>query len=119
MRNQATGLLALLGLLAGCAETEPYQRAGQWNPLGANAANLRAMVTDPHDLELGQATALFPGDIGATAVARLRAGAVRPLPGSSISSVRITDTGSGPAGSGEGATAATAVAAPATGGGGQ
>jgi hypothetical protein len=117
MRNQAVGLLTLLGLLAGCAETEPYQRAGQWNPLGANAANLRAMVADPRDLVLGRDGASSPGDMGAVAVARLRAGAVRPLPGSSISGVRITDTGPGPAGPNEGATAAAPVAASANGGG--
>ncbi|MFL5333169.1 MAG: hypothetical protein ACJ8H8_08285, partial [Geminicoccaceae bacterium] len=110
MRTQAVGLLALLGVLAGCTETEPYERAGQWNPLGANAANLRAMVADPHDLELGRAPGPGAGDMGAAAVARLRSGTVHPLPSSSISGVRTTDTGTAPAGANEGATAAAPVA---------
>ena len=117
MCNQALGLLTLLGLLAGCTETEPYERAGQWNPIGANAANLRAMVADPHDLELGRGAGPFAGDMGAAAVARLRAGAVHPLPSSAISGVRTTDTGAAPAGASEGATAAAPVAAQTTGGG--
>ncbi len=108
----AKSLLALGCLLAGCAEIDPYQRPGVWHPLGANAANLRAMVSDPRDLEFGRASGPSPGDIGAAAVARLRADAVRRLPASAISHVRASETG--PAqGPGDAATPAAPVAAPA------
>jgi len=40
-------------LLAGCTSIDPYHRAGMWQPSGANAANLAAMVADPHDLIRG------------------------------------------------------------------
>ncbi len=63
--HQSANLLAALiaGLLfavqlSGCASVEslgdPYQRAGTWSSIGANDANLRAMVADPKDLALGR-----------------------------------------------------------------
>jgi type IV pilus biogenesis protein CpaD/CtpE len=88
----AKTVLALGCLLAGCAELDPYQRPGVWRPLGANAANLRAMVSDPRDLEYGRASGPSPGDIGAAAVARLRADAVRRLPASATAQMKATDT---------------------------
>jgi type IV pilus biogenesis protein CpaD/CtpE len=45
--------LALL-LMAGCAETDPYRRPGMWQPEGANAANIAAMVERPSDLVRGR-----------------------------------------------------------------
>ncbi len=115
MRIRATGLLAF-SLLAGCAETDPYQRMGLWNPLGANDANLRAMVADPRDLELGQGGARGAGDMGAAAVARLRTDTVRRLPASSISKVQPADAGAATEGGSGAATPAAPVAAPAGGG---
>ncbi len=106
-------LLALSGALASCAQTDPYTRPGEWHPLGANAANLRAMAADPRDLYQGRASADQPGDIAAAAVARLRADAVKRLPASAISGIRATDIGPSAAGPGNEATAAAPVAAPA------
>ena len=94
MSMQALGLLALFSLLAGCAETEPYERMGVWRPLRANDTNLRAMVADPRDLELGRTPSASPGDAAALAVGRLRADAVKRLPASTISGVHVVDTGS-------------------------
>lgn len=64
-------ILAAMLLLAGCAATDPYQRAGMWRPEGVVNANLAAQLADPHDLVRGR------GDSGpvyrqaATAVTRL------------------------------------------------
>ncbi|MEO8713746.1 MAG: hypothetical protein ABI369_01900 [Acetobacteraceae bacterium] len=92
-------ILALALALAACEQTEPYSRAGEWHPLGANAANLRAMIADPRDLDQGRGAISAEGDIAAAAVARLRADAVKRLPASSIAEIHATDTGSqaGPA----------------------
>ncbi len=106
----ACHLLALGLAVAGCGSTEPYVRAGEWHPLGANAANLRAMVADSRDLDLGRGANFSEGDIGAAAVVRLRADAVKRLPASSISTVRANDTGA-PSGPGNEATPAAPVAA--------
>lgn len=50
--------LAVAGLigLSSCANRDPYQRTDVWRPTGANAANLAAMVADPHDLIRGRGT---------------------------------------------------------------
>lgn len=105
-------LVALAPALPACKQTDPYVRPGDWRPLGANAANLRAMVADPGDLYQGRAAATSPGDLAAAAVARLRADAVKRLPASSIAEIHATDTG-GEQGSGTQATPAAPVAAPA------
>lgn len=106
-------LLAFGCALASCAQTDPYTRPGQWHPLGANAANLRAMVADPRDLYQGRISADQPGDMAAAAVERLRADAVKRLPASAISGVLATDTGPSAGGPGNEATAAAPVTAPA------
>ena len=46
------GLLAL----AGCDSRDPYLRTDVWQPTGANAGNIAAMVADPHDLISGRGT---------------------------------------------------------------
>jgi hypothetical protein len=79
-------LLVCLALgLAGCAD--PFERAGTWHPEGINDANLRAMIADPHDLDEGVSEPGANGRLAAAAVARLRAGQVKPLPDSGISKV--------------------------------
>ena len=93
MRIAIAGLPALACLLAGCVDLNPYTRPGVWEPLGANASNLRAMAADPHDLEQGKPSAPSSGDAAAAAVARLRADAVRRLPASAISDLHATEPG--------------------------
>ncbi len=107
--------LALALALAACERTDPYVRAGDWRPLGANAANLRAMLADPADLYRGRAAALSSGDLAAAAVARLRTDAVKRLPPSSIAEIHETDTAA-PQNPGNAATPAAPVAAPAASG---
>ena len=74
-------------LLAGCAFEDPLTRPGLWEPVGANDANLRAMVADPEDLVTGVADRRADGQVAAAAVARYRAGKVKELPDSAISKV--------------------------------
>lgn len=48
-------LLALAGLvvLAGCDQLDPMLRTDRWQPTGANAGNIAAMVANPQDLIRG------------------------------------------------------------------
>jgi hypothetical protein len=89
-------LSLLLALLAtGCTLTgNPLDRAGTWHPLGANAANLAAMVANPHDLVEGEAASGTPGPVAVTPVDRLRADKVKALPDNSIVQIGGTTTGS-------------------------
>lgn len=41
-------------VLAGCTTVDPYRRPYAWHPVGANQANLAAMVADPRDLASGR-----------------------------------------------------------------
>ncbi|HVC63814.1 MAG TPA: hypothetical protein VND19_26030 [Acetobacteraceae bacterium] len=49
-------ILASLTVLGGCDQRDPYLRTDVWNPTGANAGNIAAMVADPHDLISGRGT---------------------------------------------------------------
>ena len=73
--------------LSGCAFEDPLTRAGLWHPVGANDANLAAMVADPDDLVTGMADGRADGQVVAAAVAHYRAGKVKNLPDSSIAKV--------------------------------
>ncbi len=76
----------LLGV-AGCAATDPLSRPGLWHPIGANDANLRAMIADPEDLHHGAVDGRADGEVAANAVARYRAGKVKELPDSAIAKI--------------------------------
>ena len=78
--------LPLLGLV-GCAELDPLTREGVWRPVGANEANLRAMVAVPSDLVYGVAARSSDGQQAARAMERLRTDRVYPLPEVSISKI--------------------------------
>jgi type IV pilus biogenesis protein CpaD/CtpE len=89
-----------------------------WHPVGANAANLTAMVANPQDLQMGRGARSSPGDQAGVAAIRLRTGTVRKLPASSISKVQATDQSSGSdAQSGPSAAAPVAAGGPAAGAG--
>lgn len=66
--------LSVLFLLtaAGCAEFDPYHRAGMWRPSGANAANIASMVARPGDLVSGRGERQGDGQRAASAVQRMR-----------------------------------------------
>ncbi len=76
--------LILLSILSGCAAVDPLTRPGLWQPVGANDANLAAMVADPNDLVTGVVDRRMDGQVAAAAVARYRAGKVKDLPDSNI-----------------------------------
>ena len=79
--------LVLLVVLAGCAQTDPYQREGVWRPNGANEANLRAMVVVPSDLAIATHASGADGQLAAAALSRLHHDHVRPLPDSGLAQV--------------------------------
>ena len=76
--------LILVLVLAGCAAEDPLTRPGLWHAVGANDANLAAMVADPNDLVTGVVDRRMDGQVAAAAVARYRAGKVKNLPDSNI-----------------------------------
>ena len=82
MSGAVRSCLPLLTLvaLAACAETDPYQKAGQWQPTGANALNLAAMVASPADLLRGRGERGAQGKEAAPAVERLFQGRPAALP---------------------------------------
>ena len=80
-------VLGFVLLLSACAAEDPLTRPGLWHPVGANDANLAAMVADPDDLVTGVADRRVDGQVAAAAVARYRAGKVKELPDSSIAKV--------------------------------
>ena len=82
-------------LIAGCAATDPLTRPGLWQPIGANDANLSAMVADPEDLHHGAAEPRADGQVAADAVARYRAGKVKQLPDSAIAKIAPISIGNG------------------------
>ena len=86
-RTTALLLLPLLVGLAGCNQTDPYMREGNWRPNGANDANLRAMVAVPADLVAATPATPADGQQAATAIDRLRHDTVRPLPDSGLAQV--------------------------------
>jgi type IV pilus biogenesis protein CpaD/CtpE len=79
-----------LGMLTGCAATDPLLNPNLWQPSGVNEANIAAQVADPADLTHGRAAAAgTDGELAATAVLRLRTGHVKPLPDSAISDLHV------------------------------
>ena len=53
MLTRIVPLAALLTLTA-CQQLDPYTRTDMWQPTGANAGNIAAMVADPNDLIRGR-----------------------------------------------------------------
>jgi type IV pilus biogenesis protein CpaD/CtpE len=89
-RVRLFGILGLLGMLAGCAATDPLLNPNLWQPSGVNEANIAAQVADPADLTHGRAAASGDdGELAAAAVLRLRNGHVKQLPDSAISDLHV------------------------------
>jgi hypothetical protein len=76
------GWLIIAMLVTGCSPDsfDPYQRPGTWTPVADNDANLRVMVTSPHDLIEGNGQSTSAGAEAAPPVTRLLAGKRYPLP---------------------------------------
>ncbi len=75
-----TRLALVVLLVSGCTATDPYERAGMWQPTGANSRNLAAMVVSPYDLIRGHGERGFSGIESAVPVTQLWAGKTAPLP---------------------------------------
>jgi hypothetical protein len=89
----------LLLALAGCASSEQFERPGTWKlpptGQGANDANLRTMIVNPHDLIAGVDE---PGSVATEAVHPidlLMTGRRRPLPNVNASSIGASGGGGG------------------------
>lgn len=78
---------ALLLLVAGCTNADPIDRPGTWQATGANDRNLRAMIANTADLEVGVAPATERGNAGANAATRLLLERRRPLPAARASDI--------------------------------
>jgi type IV pilus biogenesis protein CpaD/CtpE len=84
------GSIALVGMLAGCAASDPLLNPNLWQPSGVNEANIAAQVADPADLTHGRQSASgTDGELAAAAVLRLRTGHVKTLPDSAISDLHV------------------------------
>ncbi|GBQ93114.1 hypothetical protein AA0522_0171 [Gluconacetobacter liquefaciens NRIC 0522] len=83
-RHVRSGMLCCaLVLLAGCASLEPYRKPYAWHPVGANQANLAAMVADPHDLVRGQSEQETDAQAPVLAIERVREDKPKRLPSTS------------------------------------
>ena len=79
--SRAWSVAALaVALLAGCADTDPYLKQGQWQPRGANMLNLAAMLANPADLQRGHGDRGATGYEAAMPVTRLSMGRPAALP---------------------------------------
>lgn len=83
--RRTTVLLATLLLLSGCADRDPYRRTDVWQPTGANAANLAAMVANPHDLAVGHGSSRNLSKAQAAAVDRVWQGTPTAVGGGAAS----------------------------------
>jgi hypothetical protein len=89
-------LAALLGV-AGCEQYDPLYRAGTWNPMHVNSADLTMQAAYPADLVRGTGAAAGDGQLAAAAVTRLHTDKVKKLPEAGVSD--ITTQGQGGSGS--------------------
>jgi type IV pilus biogenesis protein CpaD/CtpE len=70
---------ASLVTLSGCDSRDPYMRTDVWQPTGANAGNIAAMVVDPHDLISGHGTPVQNASEPALAVGHVWQDQPKPL----------------------------------------
>lgn len=94
MRSIILPAFSLL-LVAGCAEGYLYRRQGMWQPEGANAANLAAMVQRPADLLRGRGDPVAERREAADAVKRLWEDRQRPWPGKSATTATTSTSSQG------------------------
>jgi type IV pilus biogenesis protein CpaD/CtpE len=71
--------IASLLALAGCDSRDPYLRTDVWQPTGANAGNIAAMVANPHDLISGRGSAVQNSNEPALAVNHIWLDQPKPL----------------------------------------
>jgi type IV pilus biogenesis protein CpaD/CtpE len=87
---RVAALTGLIGMLQGCAATDPLLNTDDWQPTGVNAINIAAEVVNPADLVHGrEAKGGADGELAAAAVLRLRTGHVKPLPDSALTDLQV------------------------------
>ncbi len=87
-------LVPLVAVLAGCNAVDPYTRAGNGRPNGANDSNLRAMAAVPADLAVATPASPANGHLAAAALNRLRNDQVKPLPDTGLAQIVVVGSGS-------------------------
>ena len=84
----------LLLLVSGCAGmNDPFEKPYTWRAQGDNAANLRAMIADPQDLERGRGETASLGAEAGPPVTRLFQNRRFPLPDLSASGISTAGPG--------------------------
>lgn len=92
--------VVLLGslALAGCSQTDPFERSGTWKPFGANDANIATMAANPADLSRGQAVPTINNRTSAGAVTRLWQGPPPAGPNAAANAPAAAPPGGAPGG---------------------
>jgi uncharacterized membrane protein YgcG len=67
---RCASLMAALSVAA-CQEMDPYAKTDMWQPTGANAGNLAAMVANPYDLIRGRGSNLTDSNEPVLAIHRV------------------------------------------------
>ena len=101
-RHAITAVVLGVGLLAlaGCDSRDPYMRTDVWEPTGANAANLAAMVANPEDLIVGRSGGAANASEPALAVTSIWQDHPKPLTAGGGGSSGGSGSGGGGGGSG-------------------
>ncbi len=99
-------LFLLVLTLTGCASSEQFEHPGTWKlpptGQGANDANLRTMVVNPHDLVAGIDDPAGRGPEAVPPINRLYNGQRQPLQSVNTSSVATAPSGGAGGGGGGG-----------------
>jgi uncharacterized membrane protein YgcG len=94
-------LLAAVLSVAACQEIEPYARNDMWQPTGANAGNIAAMVANPYDLLHGRGSDRTDSNEPVLAIHRVNTDHTKALldpGGNSAASTGSSGGGGGPGG---------------------
>lgn len=97
-------LLAAVLSVAACQEMDPYARNDMWQPTGANAGNIAAMVANPYDLIRGRGSDRTDSNEPVLAIHRVNTDHPKALldPGSDSAASSGSSGGGGTTGGGSG-----------------
>jgi type IV pilus biogenesis protein CpaD/CtpE len=95
-------VIASLAALAGCDSRDPYLRTDVWQPSGANAGNIAAMVANPQDLISGHGVAEQHSNASALAVGHVWTDQPKPLAGAAAGGASGGQSGGGGSGGASG-----------------
>jgi hypothetical protein len=86
--HMRVGLVMSVMTLTACQEMDPYARTDMWQPTGANAGNIAAMVANPHDLINGRGVTTVDSKASNIAIGHVWSDTPKPLldPGGASSS---------------------------------